>query len=111
MAEKPLGAENKAIGSGRKAAIFLIMEIAAILFLGLLSFLAYSVNAQLRAALKAQERQEDAQFKRRFQQESQKIYRDISEKYNADRVSRQALEKRLKIEQEKARGLEEKLKQ
>jgi len=109
MAEKVLGVQNKTSGSNRRAAIFFIAKIAVILFLGVSSFLMHSANVRLKSSLRLQQKQEDARLKRRFQQASQKIYRDISEKYNADKVSRQALEKRLKIEQEKARGLEEKL--
>jgi hypothetical protein len=83
--------------------------IALIAAIGMIGIYFAIENYYLKRALDELQRNRDADFRKLVAAERRAIINDVNEKYRADMVSYEALARRMKIEKENTRKLEEKL--
>lgn len=89
---------------------FILAGGAAILVLGILNLGLYAVALGLRQNFRKELERKNMELTSRLAGERQKVYKDLDEKYRADKVSYEAMHKRLEIEKNKVRDLEGKVK-
>lgn len=89
---------------------FIYVSVAGIAVLTLLTLYLYGRTAALRKNLKNEITKKNVELSTRLEQERKKVVKDIEEKYAADKVSYDAMAKRLELEKKKAKDLEEKAK-
>jgi hypothetical protein len=87
----------------RKLAIAVFVILAGVCLYFLMS------NLVLKQALSQIKETRDAELRQVLQQERLAILRDVEEKHKADMVSFEAMSKRMEIERERNRQLQEKL--
>lgn len=87
--------------------ILYILGIMVFLFLGFLVYI-LMINLSLKRALRDFENRKEAELKSKIAQERESIRRDLDEKYRADLVSFEVMKKRLEIEKERTKELQEK---
>lgn len=91
-----------------KKTILYILGIMALLLLGLFVYILVA-SLSLKGILRDLEHRKEAELKSKIDQERELIRRDIDEKYRADLVSFEVLAKRLEIEKERMKELEQRL--
>lgn len=89
---------------------FLLVGSSLVLVLIALSFGLYTKTLATKENLKKAVEKKDIELSTKVKEERQKVHKDLEEKYQADRVSYEAMAKRLEIERKKIRELEEKIK-
>jgi len=105
MMEKTVS-ENQAPKTNQKKLVF--AASAAMVLLGTLTFYIYGSSLRLKDALKKDLENKEIELSQRLKKERTFIYKDLDEKYRADQVSYKAMAKRLEIEKNKVKELEEK---
>jgi len=88
---------------------FLLAAAAAVVALLVLAAGVYFRSAYIRNRLNEALANRESELNAMVAKERSKIYKDLDEKYRADRVSSQALAKRLEIEKQKTEELKKKL--
>jgi len=88
---------------------FLIVGAALVLILSLYTFYLYRVNLGLVRNYEQALGEREDEFIKRLRSQQEKLKQDLSEKYRADMISYQVMQRRLKMEQEKVREAEERL--
>ena len=88
---------------------FIMAGGVVIVVLGILTFSLYTKTAGLKENLKKELSNKETELTTKLSQEREFIKKDLDERYRADRVSYEAMTKRLEIEKEKVRDLEGKL--
>jgi REP element-mobilizing transposase RayT len=96
-------------GLDLKSRNFILAVSGAIFFLLAVSFVFLNVNRSLESKLDNLSREKDKEYSQRLHEERQNIKKDLSELYRADQVSAEAMAKRLEIEKQRVRSLEEKV--
>jgi len=81
-----------------------------IFILGIFSVYLYAKTSGLKTDLKAELNKKDAEINTMVVKEKEKVRKDLDEKYRADKVSYEAMYKRLEIEKKKVKELEGKVK-
>lgn len=99
----PLAAGVK---SNRK---LVLVGSAVIVILGIFSVYLYAKTSGLKTDLKKELEKKDIEINTMMVKEKEKVRKDLDEKYRADRVSYEAMSRRLEIEKKKAKDLEGKL--
>ncbi|MFA5115625.1 MAG: transposase, partial [Candidatus Omnitrophota bacterium] len=88
---------------------FLITGVMAVAVMGLLTLSLYVIGVQARDKLNQELAKKEAQISARLAKDREFIHKDLEEKYQADMVSYQAMAKRLELEKQKVRTLEDKM--
>jgi len=104
QAVAPLAAERKL-----EASPFILAGSAVILILGIFSVYLYAKTTGLKTDLKKELAKKDAEINTMMAKEKEQVRKDLDEKYRADKVSYEAMYKRLEIEKKKVRELEGKV--
>jgi len=106
MQKAAIAMERKPLSPRQKKFIF--AGIAVILILGVTAFYLYNKTIGLRKSFNNDLAGVEAELKGRMVKDREVIYKDLDEKYRADLVSFQAMTKRLEIEKNKVKELEQK---
>jgi len=88
---------------------FIMAGSLAILVLGILTLYLYSNTIGLKENFKKELSGKETELTSRLAKDRKRIYEDLDEKYRADKVSYEAMVKRLEIEKGKVKELENKL--
>lgn len=88
---------------------FVLTGAVAILILGVFNFYLYGKTLDLKKNFKQALEKKEVELNTQITQEKQKAYKDLEEKYQADRVSYEAMAKRLELEKQKIKKLEGKV--
>ncbi len=89
---------------------FILAGGLAILILGILTLYLYSNTLGLKENFKKELSVKETELTSRLAKDKKMIYEDLDEKYRADKVSYEAMAKRLDIEKNKVKELESKIK-
>lgn len=98
--------KEKAWVEGRPHKVFLVAGSVTILILIIFTFFLYRTKLGFESKLEKKE----SEFIERLGEEKRKLRQDLDEKYRADTVSYQAMQKRLELEKKKTKEMEEKAK-
>lgn len=82
---------------------FIVIGSLGIVVLGILSYSLFVKVTGLKQEYKIQLERKNTEVTNRIKEEKKKVYKDLEEKYQADRVSYEAMARRLEIEKKKAR--------
>ena len=93
-----------------KNKLFIVSSAAAVLVLAAVTFYFYRVNLSFRERFSRALENKKMEFREQLSKQRDFVKKDLEEKYRADIVSYQAMEKRLQIEQKKTDELNRKLK-
>ena len=99
-------AEAKKTGVEHRKLIY--VSLAAAVILALFTFYLYGKTALMRKKYRDEIARKNQELQDRMAQERKKVVKDLEEKYSADRVSYDAMARRLELEKQKAKQLEEK---
>ncbi|MFA5115907.1 MAG: transposase [Candidatus Omnitrophota bacterium] len=88
---------------------FLLAGVMAVAVMGILTLSLYVIGVQARDKLNQELEKKEAQISARLAKDREFIHKDLEEKYQADMVSYQAMAKRLELEKQKVRTLEDKM--
>jgi gas vesicle protein len=94
-------------GEGKNNRKLILAGRIAIVILGAASALLFIASRGMKAKLKEELAKKDIEITTKLNQNKEFIKKDLDEKYRADLVSYQAMTKRLEIEKDKVKKLEE----
>lgn len=100
--------EKRPPAQSRGYKIFVIAGSLAILILGMVTFYSYRMNIKFRKDFEGMLQNKEAEFKEQLSKQRDMARKDMEEKYKADKVSYDAMIRRLDIEKEEAKKLKEK---
>lgn len=83
----------------------LILIIIAVLITGIGNYF-YFTNFRLKKEIKELDKKKEVEVNRRIIEERNAIKKDLEEKYQADRVSYEAMARRLELEKQKVKDLQ-----
>lgn len=86
-----------------------ILTIATMFLAGISGYM-HSVNLKLKKDFRELNRLKEEEFRQQVAREREFIKKDLDEKYRADMVSFEALAKRMELERQKTRQLQEEVK-
>lgn len=99
-------AEAKKTGEGHRRLVY--VSLAGAVVLAVFTFYLYGKTAVMRKKYRDEMARKNQELRDRMAEERKKVVKDLEEKYSADRVSYDAMAKRLELEKKKAKELEEK---
>ena len=95
----------------RNNILFISAGSLVIVILGFILIHSYRVNVRFRESVGVTLKQEEAKYKEELSRQRGMIEQDLEEKYRADKISLEAMSKRLEMEQERTKQLEHKIKE
>jgi len=100
----------QALAAAPKSNKKLVLVGSVVIFiLGIFSVYLYARTSGLKTDLKTELEKKDAEINTMMVKEKDKVRKDLDEKYRADKISYEAMYKRLEIEKKKVKDLEGKL--
>lgn len=99
-------AQAQEAGGQRRRLLYI--SLAGVAVLALFTFYLYGKTALMRKKYRDEMARKNQELQNRVAEERKKVVKDLEEKYAADRVSYDAMAKRLELERQKAKELEKK---
>lgn len=107
--EKEQEEKKRAWVESRPHKVFLVAGGITILILAIVTLYLYRANMGLVTMFERALEKKETEFIEKLRSEKDVLRRDLDEKYRADKVSYKAMQKRLEIEKEKAKEMEEEI--
>ena len=103
---QPLAPVQPAVESAHPYRRLILVGSLAVVMLGALTLYLYAKGVQTRDMFSKELAKKEAEINMRLAKDKEFIHKDLEEKYRADMVSYQAMAKRLELEKQKVRKLE-----